>query len=132
MVDAAACQEHLAIERLDPLYIDPLTLDGVQFFLNEYSWYREAPADWAEEPFGLELAPDSYHKYDISGGAPYAMAVPAASIDGLLLNEWHDTTFVDYLRTCLRFGGLPGLELVQRNEEVVEVLAYLRQDLLPI
>ncbi len=102
LVDATACQEHRAIERLDPLSIDPLTLDGVQFFLNEYSWYREAPADWAEEPFGLELAPASYHKYGISGGAPYAMAVPDASIDGLLLHEWHETTFVDYLRICFR------------------------------
>ncbi len=60
------------------------------------------------------------------------MAVPDASIDSLLLNEWHQTTFVDYLRICLRFGGLPGLELVQEHPEVSEVLAYLRKDLFPI
>ncbi len=132
LVEAVLRQKKLDITGLDPLSLDPLIDELATFFLDEYRSYCESPEDWPEGPFRLELAPDSHHKYGVSGGAPYEMAVPDASVDGLFLNEWHNTTFVDYLRTCLRFGGLPGLEMVQEHKEVSEALAYLRKDLLPI
>jgi hypothetical protein len=63
-----------------------------------------------EEPYHLAIAPDYYHKYGVSGGAPYEIAFPDLAIDAPLLNEWHETTFVNYLRLCFRWGGMPGLE----------------------
>lgn len=132
LVETIYRQRHLNRTGLDPLSLDPLIDEVATFFLDEYHGYCEFPEDWPEGPFRLELAPDSHHKYGVSGGAPYEMAVPDASIDGLFLNEWHNTTFVDYLRTCLHFGGLPGLEMAQEHKEVSEALAYLRKDLLPI
>lgn len=52
--------------------------------------------------------------------------------NGPFLYERHHTTFVDYLRICFRSAGLPPLEAAQENKDVAEILAYLRQDLLPI
>jgi len=102
----------IALERLDPLYIEPLTAETLGYALKEYADHQGRPEAWGENPFTLHLAPDSYHKYNISGGSPYDMAVPDARIDGLFLNEWHDTTFVDYLRSCFLAGGLPLREWV--------------------
>jgi hypothetical protein len=102
----------IALERLDPLYIEPLTAETLGYALEEYADHQSRPEAWGETPFTLHLAPDSYHKYNISGGSPYDMAVPDARIDGLFLNEWHGTTFVDYLRSCFLAGGLPLCERV--------------------
>lgn len=97
----------IALEKLDPLYVYPLTAEELGYALEEYADYQSRPEAWGATPFTLHLAPDSYHKYNISGGSPYSMAVPDARIDGLLLHEWHNTTFIDYLRSCFRAGGLP-------------------------
>jgi hypothetical protein len=56
--------------------------------------------------------------------------MPTAGADALLLGKWHQTSFVNYLRICLHYGGLPGLEGIE--SEVVEELAYLRAGLLPV
>lgn len=40
--------------------------------------------------------------------------MPNPTMDGLLEGEWHQTTFVNYLRICLAWAGLPGLD---QNEE---------------
>jgi hypothetical protein len=136
----------IELERLDPLYLDPLTAETLDDFLKGYADYQRYSDDWPGTPFTLNLAPDSYRKYNISGGPPYGMAVPDARIDGLFLHEWHHTTFVDYLRVCFLSGGLPMREWVavdlsmlksvweggQESKEVTEAVAYLRQGLLPI
>ncbi len=46
-----------------------------------------------------------------------------------LLSEWHHMTFVPYLRVCLHYGGLPGLERI--SNLIPDELAYLREGLLP-
>lgn len=57
------------------------------------------------------LAPDDLHKDNISGGAPYSVALPDSSADFVLLNERHGLLFVPYLRLAiLRYGGFPGLD----------------------
>ena len=45
----------------------------------------------------------------MSGGAPYSILVPNTAIDGILENESHQTTLVNYLRICLQQGGFPGV-----------------------
>lgn len=102
----------IELERLDPLYLEPLIAEMLDHFLKGYADYQRRPEDWAGTPFTLDLAPDSYHKYNISGGPAYGMAAPDARIDGLFLNEWHHTTLVDYLRSCFLAGGLPIREWV--------------------
>jgi hypothetical protein len=49
---------------------------------------------------------DRFQEADISGGAPYGLAVPNAAADGLLNGEHHQTTLVDYLRITLAHAGM--------------------------
>lgn len=88
-----------------PAYSDPLSVDGPSHGLIE-------PADEsdAEGGFLCWIAPDVLHKDNVSGGPPYAIHLPDGGFDALLQDEWHQTTFVAYLRTAiLEWGGFPGL-----------------------
>jgi uncharacterized protein DUF6745 len=98
---------------------DPLVVAGVDELLSE------SEAD--EDDDVLALAPDDLHKANVSGGDPYAIAVPDPRADGVLLNERHEMLFVDYLRLCCRFGGFPGYE--EQANPPVEI-EELRRDLL--
>ena len=70
----------------------------------------------------IPIGPDDLHKANVSGGAPYEIAVPDTAADGKLLNERHDLYFVDYLRLVFRFGGLLGYEGIERVPEEIAVL----------
>lgn len=108
---------------LDPLYVYPL--DNV---LRSVRFQSSAHAD--REMYYVEIAPDEYFKYFVSGGGPYAIHIPNAGADAPLVLEWHETTFVNYLRICFRWAGLPGLERALHSD--VSELATLTRNLLPI
>jgi len=55
--------------------------------------------------------------------------VPCACADAPLLYERHETTFVNYLRICLRWAGFPGWERLPVRPE--HDIATLTADLLP-
>jgi hypothetical protein len=78
----------------------------------------------------IPIAPDEWHKYDISGCGAYEIAIPNSAADARLLTERHRTTFVSYLRVCFRYAGFPKLEQV--NPAHLSELAALTRDLLPI
>jgi hypothetical protein len=59
------------------------------------------------------IAPDEYHKDNVSGGAPDEIHLPNSAMDAELENEWHETSFVEYLRVCFKWGGFPGFERVK-------------------
>jgi len=118
-------QRHM-IRGLEPPNLDPLFVEGLsEHLLDLYAYERSQ----GEELFPLPLAPDGYHKYNISGSGGYEIALPDASADAPLLNEWHDTTFVNYLRVCLHYGGLPGLQRI--SNLIPDELAYVREGLVP-
>lgn len=108
----------------DPLFVWALREEMLAFAL---SWQEEKEDG---EPFLLPIAPDAYFKYYPSGSGSYEIAIPNVSVDALLLNEWHQTTFVEYLRLCFHYGGLPGIQRIAKS--IPNELAYLRRDLLPI
>jgi len=99
---------------------DPLVVAGIDELLSEIG-------AWEDDDEVLALAPDDLHKANVSGGDPYAIAVPDPKADGVLLNERHELLFVDYLRLCCRFGGLPGYEAQENPPAEIE---GLRRDLL--
>jgi hypothetical protein len=101
---------------------DPLVVDSL-------AWVLEQADEWEGEgrvrPFKAWLAPDLYHKANVSGGAPYTVALPDgradAPLDGvvvLLPNPLTPGTgadhletkefFVEYLRRSFRWAGFPG------------------------
>jgi hypothetical protein len=61
-------------------------------------------------PFVVPIAPDFYHKADVSGGMWYNLSVPAVADDPPLNDEWHQTTFLNYLEIAVKWAGFPGLE----------------------
>jgi hypothetical protein len=111
-----------------PHDLDPLVVDSLDALLR----HARHPAQvWKRNgTYTLELAPDEWLKYGVSGGGPYVIYLPNAGADAPFEFEWHGTTFVNYLRICFAWAGFPGLECkaVRPDQE----LAFLTRELLPI
>jgi hypothetical protein len=80
----------------------------------------------------VSIAPDEWLKYNISGCGAYEIAIPNLTAGARLLTERHRTTFVNYLRICFRWAGLPKLEQVSGAADRAPALSVLTRDLLPI
>jgi hypothetical protein len=64
-----------------------------------------------DEDVFISIAPDVFHKDNISGSGPYGLELPNPAADFLFMDEGHDLLFVPYLRfAILQWGGFPGLE----------------------
>jgi hypothetical protein len=92
--------------------------------------WDEDPSEDEEEsgPSRLPVAPDDLHKANISGDC-YYIEVPDEGADCPFL-DWHETTFVNYLRIAFRWGGFPGWERYEDRPQ--KELSYLAEGLLPI
>ena len=121
---------------------DPLVVEGLSAWDSEYAdWRDQREEGGGDEPFVLPFAPDYYHKANVSGGSPYGVVLPCPSADAPVAMEWHETTFVDYLRVAFRWGGFPGWERLDlgqprgkplpKSARPVAHLAHLSADLLP-
>jgi hypothetical protein len=85
-------------DQLDPLVVDPPEGPLADLY------------DEDDETF-VSLAPDEFHKDNVSGGDPYGLILPNPAADFLFMYERHDLLFVPYLRfAILRWGGFPGLD----------------------
>lgn len=78
--------------------------DLADFLLEKEEWLRTYGS------FRIPIAPDYYHKEGVSGGMWYGVPIPAATENPQLLEEPHNTTFLEYLEIALHWGGFPGLE----------------------
>jgi hypothetical protein len=110
------------------LLTDPLTAFPVESCLFES---EGGDPEVASLEYIFEIAPDRYHKHDISGGSPYGFHLPCHEADAVLEEEQNDLYFVDYLRLCFRHGGFPGFEsetsLIPPRE-----MEFLTKDLIEI
>ena len=97
----------------DPLVIE---VEGSRYpgadvrglFVEERDMWRETTDEGAaNDGFVLPLAPDSLHKDNVSGGAPYGMRLPDACVDGIFVSDVA-TPFVAYLNRVFANGGFPG------------------------
>lgn len=117
-------------------YPDPIVVEPIDSAMDELEQYLELddPAEeyWGSESgvFRIPIAPDYYHKEDVSGGMWYGVEVPNDAADPQLLEEWHETTFVSYLEICFRWGGFPGLE--RNKETIIWPVRDLTQGLRPL
>ncbi len=129
----------------DPLWVNALDLEAVREAFEEWQIDQEEYGEDETGPFGLELAPDYFHKDNTGGGEAYTVELPCGDADAPLLYEWHRTTFVDYLRICFEWGGFPGFarewdkdrwvpenKLWRPAPVVPPQIALLREGLLPI
>jgi len=120
---SASRTRSIALTNLDPLFVRALNEDI-------FTDYTEWQSGEEESLYPLPIAPDYEFKYYTSGAGAYEIEIPNAAADAKLLGEWHQTTFVNYLRICLHYGGLPGLQYI--SHLILDELAYLRKDLLPL
>lgn len=86
--------------------------------------------DEVAKRYSVPIAPDEFLKDGAGGAGPYTVPLGIAAADATLHREWHDTTFVNYLRICFRWGGMPGLE--RCSQPPMKEIAYLTEGLLPI
>jgi hypothetical protein len=93
-------------------YPDPLVVYPPSVALDELDEYLEDKEERDKNgwPYAIVIAPDFYHKEDVSGGPPYSVAVPATTNDPPLDYEERGISFVEYLELSLQYGGFPGLE----------------------
>ena len=92
----------------DQLMVAPTwpAIEQLESFLSD----REA-REAANFPYLIPIAPDLYHKADVSGGMWYNIEMPSHHDDPPLNDERHQTTFLNYLSIAIRYGGFPGLEI---------------------
>ncbi|HEY7092051.1 MAG TPA: hypothetical protein VH393_02660 [Ktedonobacterales bacterium] len=103
---------------VEPIFIYPLA--RAQSLKNaEYSL--------SESLFPLMPTRDATYGEVGQGAFEYMIEVPCAAADSLLHYEEHETTFVNYLRICFRWGGFPGWERIEARPD--EDLAYLTEGL---
>lgn len=115
--------------------LDPLWVDGpdLEYILKTSEEWQENLIEYGAEEVGeylLALAPDHFHKDRTSGGGPYGISLPNPAADADFEYEWNNTTFVNYLRICFKWGGFPN-PYRNPNTELSE-LDFLSKDLLPI
>ena len=91
---------------------------------------RGEAGDAPECPRAIIIGADALNKYHISGGGPYQIILPCRAADAPLAEEPHQTTFVNYLRLCFRWGGFPGFGAYSHLPQAD--LARLREGLLPL
>ncbi len=115
-----------------PPYSDPLVVFSINSINADYQVWKEQVEDGDVEAgdFLAPLAPDYYHKENVSGGSPYGIRLPCKGIDALFENEPHGVYFVEYLRISFRYGGFPGHHWYDRLPPVE--LQELSESLQPI
>lgn len=96
---------------IDDRYPDQLVVFPPSIALWEL---REFPADIEArqkvgESFEIPVAPDFYHKSNVSGGPPYTLSVPSVSADPPLNRSQVPESFLEHLERCLDCGGFPGM-----------------------
>jgi hypothetical protein len=107
--------------------LDPLFVYSLEMAIKMVTHYLDKNV-WSRDP-SLALSPDNDFKYGFGGSGAYSIRLPCKAFDAPLLLVRHQTTFINYLRLCFRWGGFPGLEVDNRLPP--NDLAYLTKDLLP-
>jgi hypothetical protein len=100
---------------------DPLVVFPLEELVNQLG-------DEDGEELQLAIAPDDLHKANVSGDA-YYLKLPNGHAD-FPFDDWHKTTFVNYLRVTFQWGGFPGWERAKNPPR--QALAELSEGLLPL
>ena len=114
---------------VDAVFVYPLSESIAE--LEEYKELDDPKLDyWGSDngTFRLVIAPDQFHKEDVSGGMWYGVEVPNLDDDPLLLEEPHGISFLDYLELAISFGGFPGLDYCTEHTWPME---YIKKGVVP-
>lgn len=115
------CGQHTRWKSPGEAILDPLVVSPASYVLV----FDEDNQEEEDEPYKLFLAPDAYHKEEISGGPAYTMFIPNAAADGKVFHAPKEPTFVGMLRDALAYGGFPGFSSVAAGKRPKAELARL-------
>lgn len=107
-----------------PSYADPLMIDPIDAALEEANTWHEMVRDLGADvtgSFRAPIAPDSFHKDNVSGGDWYGIELPCATVDAALSSEPHETTLVGYLHIAINANGFPGADQIPKPLADVEI-----------
>ncbi|MDT0529138.1 hypothetical protein RM555_09050 [Micromonospora sp. DSM 115977] len=96
---SSAAADPLVLELAGSRYPDS---DIREYFAEEIEAWQEDQ----DEPFLLPVAPDHFHKDNVSGGGPYGILLPDASADAHFVGE-AGMPLVAYLNWAFQHGGFP-------------------------
>ena len=88
-----------------------------EHYQTEHDWWNKDGASGEYGPRQIDVAPDVYHKVNVSGGAPYGIIVPDPSADAAINLDGAKMYFVDYLRECFQWGGFPGFGVKEKGRD---------------
>ena len=98
---------------------DPLVVDlPPAAYANDAIWENFLTSGDESGLLSCAISPDILHKSNVSGGAPYVVMLGNTAMDGLLENEEHNFTFVNYLRLSFRWGGFAAFEKLEIPPEM--------------
>lgn len=115
----------LPLEEYDALCVDAPWV--ITYLFDEWIDHKNVGYD----DLKIDLAPDFWHKANISGGSAYCVKVPFFGADPLFADERHELPFLDYLRLAFRWGGFPGLDRHAARRDVQEFVKRFTKDVLP-
>jgi hypothetical protein len=115
------CADPIQITSVDDLVSEVIDEDNLDDLKENYE----------DEGFvSLQLSADYLHKDNISGGQPYSLQLTSTpSIDGRLLNEEHNTTFINYLRICFDNCGFSRITNLEYNNNYQSFFEKVRPQL---
>lgn len=119
-----------------PLYTDPLVVEPLEVFEDTFEQWQEL-AEYDEDHSDEQrdtfiIAPDYYHKVEVSGGGGLEVTLPCPAIDCYVRDEKHNMTFVKYIRVNFQWGGFPGFRDYNEDARPTAMLKQLTEGLLPI
>ncbi|MEL7487304.1 MAG: hypothetical protein AAGJ87_08840, partial [Pseudomonadota bacterium] len=103
--------KHIGFD-VDLLDLDPFCIDPPRLLATiEEDWRQREDGGWLHNgsQYPIELAPDHYHKANVSGGDSYKVFAPSLDVDPLFDAELCALSFTNYLRLAFRWAGFPGL-----------------------
>jgi len=109
------------------VFADPLVIAPIEKLVSDFDDWEAGY--WGDQAFTLGLSPDDLHKANISG-ASYDVCLVGGPCGDAAFGDWHEVTFVEYLRSVFQWGGFPGWE--RYPDPPVEELNSLAKDLLPV
>lgn len=100
-----------------PEYPDPLVIESSSAAVAELDEFLDDKEERlkADFPYLIPIAPDDYHKEDVSGGMWYSVACPAVAADPIINDERHNLSLLSYLDLALELGGFLGLDQAKRH-----------------
>lgn len=96
------------VEYPDPAVIFPIEIVYAEF--EELQGDKEEYLNEHEGKFLIPIAPDFYHKQDVSGGMFYHVPIPNKLDDPVVEEEPHGLVFTKYLEHALTNGGFCALD----------------------